>query len=533
MNRLFPALVVTAALVCGFLLWKFADPHNAEIAEQHPSAERYPTSDSSLDPKIKHGQEVVRTRPLSTLFAKVEDFKKFWTVWEDGPEKENVKKMQGNALIAAVARHYGQFTADYDNNGLPLGWIQVMVPDGKGGKDAWMMQNCYSCHSSQINGKMVWGAWNPRFDFQQMVNDNLRYVAKGVGIPVETLVKKMPYTLNQVAGHMNVIQSLGIDAALRAPDMSLRAPVDIDKVLSVAPSSINALPWWNSGRKKRFYWDGWMSSKAELHSSDFAEMIVQFGGDDTGMPLVNLYNTPEQINAMLPDLADVYAYHMSTATLKFPAGIDENLPAHFTINKDLAADGEKIFNTKVLTNGSTCLNCHGSYGSSPNYQTLFFPAEEVGTDGQRYSNLKMLPIFLDWYRSTPSLLLKPDASGKPVHVDVEQQRGYLAPPLNGIWASAPYLHNGSVPTLRDLLRPSERPAVWKIVESDTDMYDGKKVGLKVEAVKSIPNGILEVERRKYFDSTSKLPGFSNAGHEFAAALTEPEVDALLEYLKTL
>jgi hypothetical protein len=107
--------------------------------------------------------------------------------------------------------------------------------------------------------------------------------------------------------------------------------------------------------------------------------------------------------------------------------------------------------------------------------------------------------------------------------------GYVAPPLNGIWASAPYLHNGSVPTLWHLLNPGQRPAVWRRTE---DGYDQSRVGLEVTSFDDVPGTVrLPSEKREYFDT--HRPGKSASGHEFPDQLSDDEKKAVLEYLKTL
>jgi hypothetical protein len=97
-------------------------------------------------------------------------------------------------------------------------------------------------------------------------------------------------------------------------------------------------------------------------------------------------------------------------------------------------------------------------------------------------------------------------------------------PLDGLWARAPYLHNGSVPTLRDLLRPAgERPA--KFFRGD-DEYNPRDVGFRSDRERS-------ADGRRLFLFKTAEPGNSNSGHEYATDLTEEESSALLEYLKTL
>jgi len=120
----------------------------------------------------------------------------------------------------------------------------------------------------------------------------------------------------------------------------------------------------------------------------------------------------------------------------------------------------------------------------------------------------------------------PDTSAEPF----ASLLSYKARALNGIWATAPYLHNGSVPTLYDLLLPqSSRPEVFRVGSRE---FDNKKVGFMSKGYDG-------------FEFDTKQTGNSNAGHEYAAgktaqpngmllpALNEVQRLELLEYLKTL
>jgi len=114
---------------------------------------------------------------------------------------------------------------------------------------------------------------------------------------------------------------------------------------------------------------------------------------------------------------------------------------------------------------------------------------------------------------------------------------YRARPLDGVWATAPYLHNGSVPTLRAMLTPQkDRPSKFCV---GSRQFDPAAVGLKID-VPPCATGLTEID-------TSEL-GNSNAGHSFEGmqadirklppgvigrALTDGERDDLVEYLKTL
>jgi RoxA-like, cytochrome c-like len=101
---------------------------------------------------------------------------------------------------------------------------------------------------------------------------------------------------------------------------------------------------------------------------------------------------------------------------------------------------------------------------------------------------------------------------------------YKGRPLNGIWATAPYLHNGSIPTLYDLLLPvGKRPTSFSVGNRE---FDPDKVGFKTDA-----KGFFEF--RVVDESGKPIPGNSNAGHEFGAELSEAERQQLLEYIKSL
>jgi len=98
-----------------------------------------------------------------------------------------------------------------------------------------------------------------------------------------------------------------------------------------------------------------------------------------------------------------------------------------------------------------------------------------------------------------------------------KELGYPSKPHAGIWATAPFLHNGSVPTLADMLTPpDQRPKAFSI---GTRQYDPKKLGYRTDQ----PGWL--------FDTTKK--GNSNLGHPFGTTLTAQEKEDLLEFIKRL
>jgi hypothetical protein len=100
---------------------------------------------------------------------------------------------------------------------------------------------------------------------------------------------------------------------------------------------------------------------------------------------------------------------------------------------------------------------------------------------------------------------------------------YKGRPLNGIWATAPFLHNGSVPTLWDLLTaPDERPKTFWVGDRT---FDPVKVGYRTDVGKN---------EFKVLNSRGEIqPGNSNLGHDFGTRLTDDEKRALVEYMKIL
>src|SRR5262249_27644269 len=129
------------------------------------------------------------------------------------------------------------------------------------------------------------------------------------------------------------------------------------------------------------------------------------------------------------------------------------------------------------------------------------PIEEVQTDSARLKSLST-----DYRRKMQDGWFG-DYGREEYVID---PAGYQAPPLCGIWATAPYFHNGSVPTLWHLMHPDARPVVWKRTE---DGYDRARVGLEVTTFDARPKDAkTPAQRREYFDT--RLPGKSAAGYLF-------------------
>jgi hypothetical protein len=245
------------------------------------------------------------------------------------------------------------------------------------------------------------------------------------------------------------------------------------------------------------------------------------------------------------------------------------------VNPGLASQGKEIFGRTTEQGG--CISCHGITSGVTrlyNWQTWATPVLDVGTDSREYSILAWtvktgvlsgakIPLLKDPLKpvDTAFNVLGTAVIGSilqyyvPVLLDEKAQAALEATPLSpfipeteslkgafnqpvkegppsfayesrvlqGIWAAAPYLHNGSVPTLAELLKPaSERTSSFKIGPA----YDIVNVGLAVEQTKF--DIVLQTT-----DCSDRDSGNSRCGHEYGTKLLPDEKTALLEYLKTL
>jgi mono/diheme cytochrome c family protein len=191
----------------------------------------------------------------------------------------------------------------------------------------------------------------------------------------------------------------------------------------------------------------------------------------------------------IPALNRVQEWLMDAPPPKYPFPIDEAL----------AAQGRPIYMR-------WCGDCHAPGG----YRTgKVVPLAEVGTDTHRNKH---------WTQNSADTFNRwADGYDWGFH-KFRSSDGYLAPLLDGVWLRAPYLHNGSVPNLRELLElPSRRSASYL---RGCDVYDRVNVGF-----------VCEGQPGFRYDTT--VPGNGNGGHEYGVTLGAGEKQALIEFLKTI
>lgn len=195
------------------------------------------------------------------------------------------------------------------------------------------------------------------------------------------------------------------------------------------------------------------------------------------------------------------------------------------IDRAKAARGEPLY-------GRLCAGCH----QDPPARDVCYPLNEIRTDPVRAVNF-MAPLGNGRFTDSVGPVLRKMKYAAYEQFNVPRNQWdtlneipddqvfwrttgqYGIRTLRGAWATAPYLHNGSVPSLYELLLPaSRRSRTFPLGHAE---YDPVRVGYTMNAPAGTPT----------FDTS--IEGNSNAGHEFGADLSDEERWALVEYLKTL
>ncbi len=403
-----------------------------------------------------------------------EVFDNVWRVWPEALRAEAEKATPEERRRMAFER-YGLTARPGDDSGRPL---QFVV-----GEDGGWHTNCLSCHGGQVNGVVMPGLPNAHLALQTIVDD-VRAAKQAIGRklkPADFASAMIPFgktvgTTNAVVFSFALLQFRDLDLNVIQPKEKLYLP----------HHDLDAPPWWHYRKRSHLYIDG---SGKRGHRSLMQFLLVPMNGR-------------EQVLAFEPAFKDIEKYIESLRPPSYP----------FEIDSALAARGAAVFRKH-------CAGCHGTYGKDGAYPNRLVPIDKVGTDRVRLDAITKEQRTL----YAKSWLTGYDPDG--VRVD---PGGYVAPSLDGIWASAPYFHNGAVPTLWHVLHSKARPAVWRRHPSD---YDPERVGLRFDQAERVPATDDEHERRRWFDTT--LKGKSAAGHTFPDRLTDEQRSAVLEYLKTL
>jgi hypothetical protein len=397
---------------------------------------------------------------------------------------ENVWKQWGLRekpadFAEAFRARYGVHPALYENNGLPMGLHYSKGLFGKG-----IVNDCLLCHAGVVAGQTVIGLGNASLDLQSLFDD---FSA------VDRLPYKVPVQLSYGRGTIDPVNPVTYLMEFRDVDLNLKRAVQLDYTENV---SSDPPAWWLLKRKKTRNWTGGV--QVNSLRLDMVNLLTPLNG-------------PTHIKKHEPTFADIHAFVMSVEAPKYP----------FPIDAALADQGRGLFNEH-------CARCHGTYGPGGKYPDKIVPLETIGTDRALAESLtkKNLAFFNQtWFAQEKG----PDGTW----YQVESTPGYQAPPLDGVWATAPYFHNGSVPTLEHVLNSKARPPIYtRSYGTGKEDFDAERVGWKITVLEAPPaKGLPGVEHRKIYDASA--PGRSNAGHTFGDPFTGDERRAVIEYLKTL
>lgn len=241
-------------------------------------------------------------------------------------------------------------------------------------------------------------------------------------------------------------------------------------------------PLWHVKKKHTLYYNG-------VGRGSFPKLLLQ----------ASVLGVPDSSHSRksVESFTDVYAWLQTLESPAYPEVIDQ----------DLARAGAPIFREH-------CSGCHGTYGEDESYPNKVVHLDVIKTD-RLYADYIQSSGIVDWYNRSWFATSEPSSRFEPTD-------GYVAPPLDGIWASAPYFHNGSVPTVYQVINSKERPQRWTR-SGDSKDYDWKRLGWNYDPA----------PKNKQWTFDTQVPGYSNEGHYFGDKLTEEERWAVVEYLKTL
>jgi hypothetical protein len=383
------------------------------------------------------------------------------------------------------------------NADLPYNYTAFTTPRGV----EVVTPNCLQCHADYLNGELVIGLGNARADYTQDPTLPAQLAGGLLTDPDERAEWEKWKDRVVTIGPYTVTENIGVNPAdnLAAILFAHRDQETLewhDEPLLEEPPDIvvpvDVPPWWRMKKKNSMFY-------TSAGRGDHARIMM------TASTLcIDSVEEAEAIDAYFPDIR---SYILSLDAPPYP----------YSVDTELAADGKDVF-------AATCAECHGTYEEGDvYYPNLVVSTEEVGTDGiLALGASQFADRFVDWFNGS--------FFGELAYL--APAPGYTAPPLDGIWATAPFLHNGSVPTIATLLESDTRPMYWtRNFNSDSD-FDEDELGWNFTALDEGHDTVSDPGQRVLIYDTTKL-GYGNEGHTFGDELTDAERTAVIEYLKTL
>jgi len=377
--------------------------------------------------------------------------------------------------------------------------------------------NCFTCHAGVVNGQVVAGLGNNHVN--QSDPKKLRTRGDNFG----------PYAVWRLGAQLADPANEGMVVA--------KGKTELEALLdSLDLPPVDPMPWWLMKYKKLDYW------YADAGIDNAASFSINF---TTAHPEMNAHHADH-----VKTVAMALAFARETTSPVFPNSLDG----------ELVQKGADLFHGRTAPAEAqsfmACKNCHGTYTkkadqpdlSQPGGWTVAYDFSHVlrnaKTDNAYNSALQKLKPIADHINKLETYYT---AKGTPElipHASVPSKEGYVAPPLVGIWASAPYFHNGSVPTIEAVLNSEVRPEIWARDNRDPQAYDLEKVGMRYRAVSQpeLEQSAAEAAGKPFLSSAAidhgaiydtKDFGHGNGGHTFGDPLTADERRAVIEFLKSL
>jgi hypothetical protein len=477
---------------------------------------------------------------------------------------------------------------------LPVFFSQLHRADGSWSGHIGV--TCHGCHSGEVgtprDGErlgVIYGGGSSLHDYNLFLRDMLPLGY----IPSAAMIAN----LNRTRGTSN---ASAINLAFFFQEEYDLASIG-GLLRSGSTAGMDTPAWWNLGHRPVKFVDG-------IFATDASRVDLVF--------YTPFYGLLGALGAGLTDSAQAWmrahgqAVNDWASTLKsppYPRAIDIPLAEQGAVlfhQLDLWAEARANPLPRPAGGNGSCASCHGAYSPRFVHDARFLddpalegvaafivPLDIIATDAVRL-NANNEGVQSGGSRN---FFGYPETAGTSEDCGMQnrvttREPGYLAPPLYGVWATAPYLHNGSVPNLWQLLAPEERPAIWRrlskparadqvgkvVMGYDTSLeraFDFEHVGFRHDrlacgedgtnpyldcdpddaAAEPPIQGALDllfgnvvaawnllyppitsndqVEERKIYNT--HLFAQEHGGHAFTAVLTDAERRALLEYLKTL
>lgn len=485
---------------------------------------------------------------------------------------------------------------------LPEMLTQMRNPDG-----SWSGRigvTCHACHSGVAGSKdgkgpgVIYGGGSSLADLDLLLRDMLP-----LGYPASFATFA---NLNRSRGTNNASD---INLAFLFPDEEHLTPEEVIGLInSGSTADMDTPAWWNMGHRPVKFVDGVFPMDAgRVDMVFYTPLFGLLGG--LGGPLSE--RGQDWMRAHGPA---VNTWIEGLKSPEYPYPVDETLAqqgAELFHTLDMWAPERNNAVPRPEGNGS-CASCHGAYAkryaedpdflATPELEGMagyIVPMDIIDTD----------PVRLETNNEAVQLAGAKNFFGYPAtrgtdqdcgpqnqeHLRGDRELGYLAPPLYGVWATAPYFHNGSVPNVWEILDPAERKPLWRrkstparwdqhgrvVMGYDTNLdraYDQHRLGWEYDTVacehrtwwspsvtpyincdpgdeyedplfqqmmSTLYSNLIvtwnilfpptltkaQMEDRKIFNT--HMHGKGNEGHEFNDVLTDHERRAIIEYLKTL